>query len=114
MKHYAICGEDKCYSEVYTKEEVDSLTRLSTQTFSSTLPLPASQSMGTLIEVKRDGYVPLGIVGIDTNGNCIISSFALHTTQTGMPCANIGITSNASIDLNLTVKVTVLYRKASA
>lgn len=23
MEHYAICGDDKCYTPVYTKEEID-------------------------------------------------------------------------------------------
>ena len=81
MTHYAICSDDKCYSEVYTKEEIDDM--FTTQMYrhvASDLQFDNkdnfyyfSGSYDQPIETYNDTFIPIGVVS-----NSITIENSLH------------------------------------
>ena len=123
-KVFGVC-ENKCFVEVYSKEdtyskddtyskeEVDALaSNVTTKDFTFKIPsLAANSCLGATVTITKTGYTPVGIIQVTAgnfSGLCSITEFKIDYDTT----ATISLFNHSSGALsNVTGRFTVLYKK---
>ena len=121
MTHYAICSDDKCYSEVYTKEEINIMLngKIGTLTGIGQFDVIEGRSRAeVVINLDDIDVIPLGVINFKMNGagfeNVIVDTFYVEqrAADPSKWCVRLGA-YNADYDryTHIAFQCTVLYMK---
>lgn len=121
MTHYGICSDDKCYAEVYTKEEVNVMLndKVGTVTQIGQFDLVEGQSHAEVVVNLTGAHavpgLPLGVIGFKMTGgfeNCIIvDTFYVEYASSGWR-VRLGAHNTSNDPYNhVPFEFTILYAK---
>lgn len=117
MTHYAICSDDKCYSEVYTKEEMNEMLNdfLIVEDYSTETAIAEAKSrcsLNTTIDIKKDGYERVGIIGVSPTfaEGIVLEGYGFADSNTAQG-AYVNVYNTTDSSKSGSVTLTVLYRK---
>lgn len=120
MTHYGICSDDKCYSEVYTEEEVNAMLNdfLITDFYETERTAVDAKSRGSLdttVDIKKDGYERVGIIGVDCSfaEGVVLEGYGFSDSDTEQG-VSVSVYNTTDSSKSGSVIVVVLYRKVLA